>query len=99
MSSITMSKTQRKIGLLVLAYVAFISLGLPDGLLGVAWPSIRGEFGLQLDMLGTLLAASTLGYLTSSFFSGRVMARLGVGGLLAVSCLMTGASLLGYTLV
>ena len=99
MASITMSKTQRKIGLLVLAYVAFISLGLPDGLLGVAWPSIRGEFGLQLDMLGTLLAASTLGYLTSSFFSGRVMARLGVGGLLAVSCLMTGASLLGYTLV
>lgn len=99
MASITMSKAHRKIGLLVLAYVAFISLGLPDGLLGVAWPSIRGEFDLHLDMLGVLLAASTLGYLTSSFFSGRVMARLGVGGLLAASCLMTGASLLGYTLV
>lgn len=95
----TMNKTQRKIGLLILAYIAFISLGLPDGLLGVAWPSIRSTFGLQLDMLGTLLFASTLGYLTSSFFSGRVMARLGVGGLLATSCLMTGASLLGYTLV
>ncbi len=94
-----MSKAQRRIGLLVLAYIAFISLGLPDGLLGVAWPSIRSDFGLHLDMLGTLLAASTLGYLTSSFFSGRVMARLGVGGLLAASCLTTGASLLGYTLV
>jgi fucose permease len=99
MASITMSKAQRRIGLLVLAYIAFISLGLPDGLLGVAWPSIRSDFGLHLDMLGTLLAASTLGYLTSSFFSGRVMARLGVGGLLAASCLTTGASLLGYTLV
>jgi fucose permease len=91
-------RTQSKIGLLLLAYVAFISLGLPDGLLGVAWPSIRLDFALPLDSLGVLLFASTTGYLTSSFFSGRTMARLGVGGLLAASCLATGASLLGYTL-
>jgi fucose permease len=92
-------KTQRKIGLLFLAYIAFISLGLPDGLLGVAWPSIRKEFALPLDSLGLLLAAATSGYLVSSFFSGKAMARLGVGGLLAASCLMTGLGLLGYTLV
>jgi fucose permease len=91
-------KTQRKIGLLFLAYIAFISLGLPDGLLGVAWPSIRREFGLPLDSLGLLLTAATLGYLTSSFFSGKVMARLGVGGTLAASCAATGLGLLGYTL-
>ena len=91
-------KTQRKIGLLFLAYIAFISLGLPDGLLGVAWPSIRREFALPLDSLGLLLAAATAGYLTSSFFSGKVMARLGVGGTLAASCLSTGLGLLGYTL-
>ena len=47
---------------------------------GVAWPSIRREFTLPLDSLGLLLVAATAGYLTSSFFSGKVMARLGVGG-------------------
>ena len=93
-----MTKTQTKFGLLILAYVAFISLGLPDGLLGVAWPSMRASFSLPLDALGTLLIVSTAGYLTSSFFSGRSIAVLGVGGLLAVSCAATGASLLGYTL-
>ena len=70
-------KRQFKIGLILLAYVAFISLGLPDGLLGVAWPSMRADFALPLDALGMLLVASTAGYLTSSFFSGRIMARLG----------------------
>ena len=43
--------------------------------------------------------ATTAGYLTSSFLSGRVIARLGVGGLLAASCAATGAGLIGYTLV
>ena len=97
MASIT-QKRPLKIGLVLLAYVAFISLGLPDGLLGVAWPSMRADFALPLDALGMLLVASTSGYLTSSFFSGRIVARLGVGGLLAASCAATGGSLLGYTL-
>ncbi len=87
------------LGLVLLAYVAFISLGLPDGLLGVAWPSMRGDFGLPLDALGGLLFSTMLGYLVSSFFSGRILAKLGVGRLLAVSCAATGACLIGYTLV
>ncbi len=86
-----------RLGLIILAYVAFISLGLPDGLLGVAWPSIRAQFHIPLDSLGILLFASTSGYLTSSFFSGKTIARLGVGGLLALSCALTGLALLGYT--
>ncbi|MBI5566521.1 MAG: MFS transporter [Chloroflexi bacterium] len=94
----TTPRTERKIGLILLAFVAFISLGLPDGLLGVAWPSIRTTFKLPLDALGMLLLTGTAGYLTSSFFSGRLMARLGVGGLLAASCAATGAGLIGYTL-
>jgi fucose permease len=87
------------LGLVMLAYVAFISLGLPDGLLGVAWPSMRGDFGLPLDALGGLLFSTMLGYLVSSFFSGRILAMLGVGRLLAVSCAATGACLISYTLV
>jgi fucose permease len=99
MQLLSIRKTRSRIGLLLLAYVAFISLGLPDGLLGVAWPSLRTDFSLPLDALGALLIAGTAGYLTSSFFSGQVMSRMGVGGLLAASCFATGASLLGFTLV
>jgi len=86
-------------GLIVLAFIAFISLGLPDGLLGVAWPSIRQGFGLPLDALGALLFAVNAGYLVSSFGSGYAIGRLGVGRLLALSCAATGISLVGYTLV
>lgn len=98
MSTTLSNKASSKIGLIVLAFVAFISLGLPDGLLGVAWPSIRANFSLPLDALGLFLIGSVAGYLTSSFFSGQLMSRLGVGGLLAASCAATGASLIGYTL-
>lgn len=92
-------KNHPKLGLIILAYVAFIALGMPDGLLGVAWPSVRGSFSIPMDALGSLLFVSTAGYLTSSFLSGRLIALLGVGRLLAVSCTLTGVALLGYTLV
>ena len=87
------------IGLIVLAYIAFISLGMPDGLFGVAWPSIRENFGLRLDSVGAFFFAGTTGYMLSSFFSGKIMSRLGVGGTLAASCALTASALLGYTLV
>ena len=88
-----------KIGLVLLAYVAFVALGLPDGLLGVAWPSIRGGFSIPLDAIGMLLGASVAGYMTSSFLSGTVISRLGVGKVLAGSCALTGLCLIGYTVV
>lgn len=88
-----------KIGLILLAFIAFISLGMPDGLLGVAWPSIRADFSIPLDSLGMLLVASVSGYLTSSFISGPLITRWGVGSVLAASCAMTGVGLIGYTLV
>jgi fucose permease len=88
-----------KLGLVVLAYVAFVALGMPDGLLGVAWPSIRTSFSIPLDAVGLLLAACVAGYMTSSFSSGPLVARWGIGRVLAVSCAMTGMGLIGYTLV
>jgi len=91
-------KAPSRTGLIVLAFIAFISLGLPDGLLGVAWPSVRTEFGRPHSALGLLLFFSMLGYITSSFLSGILMAKLGVGRLLAISCAMTGLTLLSYTL-
>ncbi len=88
-----------RIGLVILAYIAFIALGMPDGLLGVAWPSIRMSFSIPLDAIGMLLSASVAGYLTSSFLSGPLIARWGVGSILAASCALTGVGLIGYTLV
>jgi fucose permease len=90
------SSRRRRLALLGLCYAAFVGLGLPDGLLGVAWPSIRASFGLRLDALGALLALSTTGYVAASFASGRALARMGLGSLLALSCFATGGSLLGY---
>jgi len=99
LTAITTTSYRSKLGLIVLAYIAFISLGMPDGLFGVAWPSIREDFLLRLDSVGAFFFAGTTGYMLSSFFSGKVMARLGVGGTLAASCVLTASALLGYTLV
>jgi fucose permease len=84
--------------LLALAFVAFVSLGLPDGLLGVAWPSMRRSFGLPLDALGSLFVSTTLGYVTASFLSGAILRRIGLGALLALSCGATAAAMLAYSM-
>ncbi|MFI7542779.1 MFS transporter [Actinoplanes sp. NPDC049599] len=83
---------------LLLAYLAFISLGLPDGLLGVGWPSIAGEFRVGTDAVGLLLFAGTAGYLVSSVAAGFSIARLGVGRLLAGSTALAGLALAGYAI-
>lgn len=85
-------------GLLILAYLAFISLGLPDGLLGVGWPSIAADFEVPTEAVGFLLTAGTAGYLTSSVLAGFTVARLGVGRLLAGSAALAGTALAGYTI-
>ncbi|MET7807881.1 MFS transporter [Micromonospora chersina] len=82
--------------LLLLAYLAFVSLGLPDGLIGVGWPSIRRDLGVPTEAVGVVLTAGTVAYLTSSVLAGFTLARLGVGWLLAGSTLLAGVALSGY---
>ena len=91
-----MTKLLRRRGLLTLTFVGFVSLGLPDGLLGVAWPSMRTEFALPLSAIGPLLLSFTAGYAGSSFASGSAVAAIGVGRLLVASVALTAASLLVY---
>lgn len=88
-----------RLGLVLLAFIAFVALGLPDGLLGVGWPSIRAGFSIPLDAIGMFLTAVVVGYTSSSFLSGFLLSRIGVGRILAASCFLTGMALLGYTLV
>src|SRR5258708_7922885 len=83
---------------LVLASLGFISLGLPEGLLGVAWPSIRASFDLPLDALGLLLGTFASGYFLSSALSGKLLTSFGIGSVLSASCATTGGCLLGYAL-
>ena len=88
-----------RLGLVLLAFIAFVALGLPDGLLGVGWPSIRTDFSIPLDAIGMLLFASVAGYMTSSFLNGYLLSKVGVGRILTASCFLTGFALIGYTLV
>lgn len=83
-------------GSLLFAYLAFISLGLPDSLLGVGWPSVSADLGVALDAVGFLLIAGTVGYVISSVLAGFTLARLGIGRLLAGSTALVALGLAGY---
>lgn len=89
-------KPIRALLLLLLTYVGFISLGLPDGMLGVAWPSMRAQFGLPLDAISAVLVVFIGGYLLSTLSSGWLLARMNVGMLLAASGAATAVGLIGY---
>ena len=84
--------------LLFFSFLAFISLGLPDGLLGVAWPSMAGELGQPLSRLALLQLSATGGFFISSTNAGRLIRRLGVGRLLIVSNIMVVIALAGFSL-
>ncbi len=91
------SQIKMSAGLMALAFTAYISLGLPDGLLGVAWPSMRHDFSLNHDAFGALMIAMTAGYLASSFFGGRLMAHFKLGTLLTASTFSAAFALLCYS--
>ncbi len=63
----------------IIAFLAFIGLGLSSGLLGVAWPFMQKDFNLALDAVNVLLLVQTITYTLASFFIGRIMARFGSG--------------------
>jgi fucose permease len=82
--------------LILVSYLAFISLGLPDGLLGISWPFMSAKLGVPLDALGILLISFVAGYLSTSTTSGKIMTVIPLGLLLTLSCGLTGLSLLAY---
>lgn len=83
--------------LLVIIYIAFISLGLPDSLLGTAWPAAYRELGVSVSMAGVLSAVISCGTIISSLFSSRVVRRLGAGLTTTISVAMTAFALLGIS--
>lgn len=83
-------------GLLVLAYLAFVSLGLPDAVLGLAWPSIREAFSLPQAAMGAVLATAATAYFFSGLLAGRFILAAGIGTLLAASTGFVTLGLAGY---
>ncbi len=89
----------RRIILLMVIYLAFVSLGLPDGVLGLAWPGMRASLSQPLESLGLVTFILSGCSAVSGFMSGRVLSRFGTGPVTFVSALITGLSLLGLSQV
>ena len=83
--------------LLAIIYLAFISLGLPDAMLGAAWPDMYVEFGVPLSYAGILSAIIAAGTIVSSLQSDRLTLKLGAGKVTAISVAMTAIALFGFS--
>lgn len=91
-----MDRRQRQ--LLIILYLGFISLGLPDTVLGVAWPRMRLDLDSPLAWAGGLMSLTTALSVISSLAAGRLMKKYHAGQIMAVCALMTSLAMLGYGL-
>ena len=84
--------------LLIIIYVSFISLGLPDSILGSIWPQMQIDLHAGVSLAGYICMTITAGTVISSILSDRMVRRFGVGKVTAVSVMMTALALLGFSL-
>ncbi len=86
--------SQRRIDLLSL--LTFVAVGLPDGMLGTAWPAMHRSFNVPIGDLGLILLVQTVGSVLATGLVNRAMRRVGVGALLGSAAVLAGASAAGY---
>ncbi len=84
--------------LFVVILISFIGVGLPDSVLGTAWPIMYREFELPVSMAGYISMAVSVGTILSSLLSTRLIHRFGTGLVTAVSTLLTAVALLGFSM-
>ena len=84
--------------LLALIYVSFISLGLPDSLLGSAWPQMQESLGVSLSLGGVISFLITASTILSSLMSHQVIQRFGTGAVTMCSVALTALALFGFSL-
>jgi len=83
--------------LLIIIYLSFISLGLPDGLLGAAWPTMGPELGVPVSYAGILSMIISVGTIISSLMSDMLTYKLGTGKVTAISVFLTAFALFGFS--
>lgn len=83
--------------LLIIIYLSFISLGLPDSLLGSAWPSMYVRMGVPVSYAGIVSMIVAGGTIIASFFSEKIIRRLGTGKVTVISVSMTAVALFGVS--
>ncbi len=84
--------------LLALIYICFISLGLPDSLLGSAWPVLHAEISVPVSYAGIISVTITVGTILSSFFSNKLLHKFGAGLVTAISVTTTALCLFGFSI-
>ena len=84
--------------LLAVIYAAFISLGLPDALLGSAWPIMHAQMNVPLSYAGIITFTMAMGTVVSSLLSDRLTLKLGAGKVTALSVSLTALALLGFSI-
>ncbi len=84
--------------LLAVIYLSFISLGLPDSLLGSAWPTMYGEFNVPVSYAGIISMIISIGTIVSSLQSDRLTRKLGTGKVTAFSVATTAIALFGFSI-
>jgi len=84
--------------LLIIIYLAFISLGLPDSVLGAAWPVMHRELAAPLPWSGIIFMIISAGTVVSSLLSDRLNRRFGTGKVTACSVALTCAALFGFSM-
>ena len=89
---------RKKLLLLLVIYIAFISLGLPDSLLGSGWPAMHRALAVPLHYAGVLSMIVAAGTVVSSLFSERIINRYGIPYVTTASVLMTALALLGFSI-
>ncbi len=85
--------------LLIIIYIAFIGLGVPDSLIGSAWPAIHTELDISVEMVSILTFLISGCTVVSSMFSTKILNKLGTAKVTAFSTILTAFSLLGFSLV
>ena len=84
--------------LIAIIFISFISLGLPDALLGAAWPIMHTEFGVEVSLAGGISLIIAGGTILSSLMSDRLTLRLGFGKVTAFSVALTAVALFGFSI-
>ena len=86
----------RAVPRLFVLFAAFVMMGMPEGVLGTAWPSIRASFDQAVGALATLTVAYTVGYLVSTVLLGEIVERIGTDNTIRVGMVAAGVGLAGF---